>query len=156
MHWVNVYGWSMYARDGRYMVSHRYRYWFGHSNTDTDNSIMASVSTMPLLILSIGGQGVGQWYWYRYFYLTKFQIFTDTDTNIVSGISAILIPILVSEFEVHRCRYRWLVSRARVSVSDIDTNSIAHSWCMHLNSRSVWWNEGHRREWVILLTDSIY
>ena len=100
--------------------SHRYRYRLGHRNTDTDNGIMASVSTIPIPILSVGGQGVGQWYWYRYFCLTVFRIFTDADTNIASGISAVLVPILVSGFEIHWCRYQWLVPRARMSVSDID------------------------------------
>ena len=57
---------------------------------------------------------------YRYFSLSETD--TDTDTSIVIWTSMIPIPILVSLPGSQR--YRYLVSEAKVSVTD--TNSITH------------------------------
>ena len=60
--------------------------------------------------------------WYRSLSLSD----TNTDISIGVWASAILIPILVSMLEIQR--YQYLVLEAKVSVSDTNTDSIAHLW----------------------------
>ena len=53
----------------------------------------------------------------------KFYFFSDTnnDNSIVSWISSIPIPILVSEFKIHRYRYRYSYRSLRFIDTDTDT-----------------------------------